>query len=63
MKTQRLEYDIINILKLSQVCIGVWKNVCIFTSAKGPAPAVAANTATSVELFPEADITEKHLQY
>ena len=45
MKTHRLEYDIINILKLSQVCIGVWKNVCIFTSAKDPAPAVAANTA------------------
>ena len=60
MKTHRLEYDIINILKLSQVCIGVWKNVCIFTSAKGPAPAVAANTVTSVELLPIAGITEKH---
>ena len=49
MKTHRLEYDIINILKLSQVCIGVWKNVCIFTSAKGPVPAVAANAAIATE--------------
>ena len=60
MKTHRFEYDIINILKLSQVCIGVWKNVCIFTTAKDPAPAAAANTAMVVELLPEADITEKH---
>ena len=60
MKTHRFEYDIINILKSSQVCIGVWKNVCIFTSAKGPAPAAAANTAMAVELFPEAGITETH---
>ena len=60
MKTHRFEYDIINILKLSQVCIGVWKNVCIFTSAKGPVPTAAANTAMVVELLPEADITEKH---
>ena len=63
MKTHRLEYDIINILKLSQVCTGVWKNVCIYTSAKGPSPAVAANTAMTVELFPEAGITEKRGQY
>ena len=49
MKTHRFEYDIINILKLSQVCIGVWKNVCIFTSAKGPVPAVAANAAIATE--------------
>lgn len=51
MKTHRFEYDIINILKSSQVCIGVWKNVCIFTTAKGPVPAATANTATYVELF------------
>ena len=42
------------------MCIGVWKNVCIFTTAKEPAPVVAANTAMAVEIFTDAGITEKH---